>query len=136
LFTDGSGVWSNVIAGIEFAVNSFMCRKKPAVINISISGPPSRALRDAVVSAVKLGIPVVVAAGNDEIDACGASPSNIKYNGVFVVGSINEQDEFSQFSNYGECVNILAPGEGVISAYTNPTGYPATNNYGAYMSGT
>lgn len=87
-------------------------------------------------SAVKLGIPVVVAAGNDEIDACGASPSNIKYNGVFVVGSINEQDEFSQFSNYGECVNILAPGEGVISAYTNPTGYPATNNYGAYMSGT
>ena len=60
-----------------------------------------------------MGIPVVVAAGNDSSDACDFSPARNSY--VLTVGSSNLQDQLSPFSNTGTCVNILAPGSQITS---------------------
>lgn len=63
------------------------------------------------------GVTVVVAAGNENDDACGCSP-------VFVSKSITEgaadkRDVRSGFSNYGSCVQIFAPGTDITSAAHN-----------------
>ena len=53
------------------------------------------------------GVTVVVAAGNEFQDACNVSPASAT--GAIAVGSTDINDKFSYFSNYGKCVDILAP---------------------------
>ena len=53
------------------------------------------------------GVTVVVAAGNEAQDACNVSPASAT--GAITVGSTDKDDKFSDFSNYGKCVDILAP---------------------------
>ncbi len=75
---------------------------------------------------MKQGIFVVVAAGNNGDDACKFSPARSKL--AFTVGSTDQQDRFSDFSNYGECVDINAPGSMIQSTLPN--------NQNGFMSGT
>lgn len=53
------------------------------------------------------GVTVVVAAGNEFQDACNVSPASAT--DAITVGSTDIDDKFSYFSNYGKCVDILAP---------------------------
>ena len=53
------------------------------------------------------GVTVVVIAGNEYQDACNFSPASAT--GAITVGSTDKNDTFSNFSNYGKCVDILAP---------------------------
>ena len=53
------------------------------------------------------GVTVVVGAGNEYQDACNVSPASAT--GAITVGSTDKNDTFSNFSNYGKCVDILAP---------------------------
>ena len=75
----------------------------------------------------------VAAAGNDFHDACKSIPSRLK--NVISVGSTNKDDKISYHamgsgSNYGRCVDILAPGDMAVSALN-------TNNWGERrLSGT
>ncbi|KAJ3206849.1 hypothetical protein HK099_000401 [Clydaea vesicula] len=75
----------------------------------------SKAVRDAVSSVVKLNIPVVVAAGNDAMDACEVSPSSEP--SAFTVTSSTSSDILSDYSNYGSCVDMIAPGDFIASPY-------------------
>jgi subtilisin family serine protease len=63
---------------------------------------------------VSAGITVVVAAGNDNQDACNFDPAFIS--SAITVGSIDRGDRRSGFSNFGRCVDIFAPGRDVYSA--------------------
>lgn len=116
----GSGNYSDVIAGIEWVVAN---RENPAVINMSLGGPVSQAVDNAVNAAVSAGVTVVVAAGNENQTACESSPA--RATSVIAVGSTTITDGRSSFSNYGACVDIFAPGTDILSTwYTSPT---ATN---------
>lgn len=81
---------------------------------MSVGGSQSRSVDDAVKLAIRHGIPVVVAAGNGRMNACGQSPSNIM--GAITVAASNERDERARFSNFGACVDIFAPGVGILTA--------------------
>merc|ERR1719384_607078 len=74
----------------------------------------SQAMREAVDDAVHAGVMVVVAAGNDNWDACWFSPAFVE--AAVTVGSIDDEDSRSSFSNYGNCVQIWAPGSSITSA--------------------
>merc|ERR1719264_2065648 len=76
-----------------------------------------QAMKDAVDAAVASGVTVVVAAGNDNSDACGFSPAFVP--SAVTVGSTDSTDSRSYFSNYGTCVDIWAPGSSVVSASHN-----------------
>jgi len=117
----------NVIAGIDHAVEDCDGSTK-CVINMSLGGPKSGALNTAVANAVDEGVHVVVAAGNAGRNACNYSPAS-ELNAI-TVGSTTEQDERSYFSNYGDCVDIFAPGSGIIAADNK-----SSNSY-TKMSGT
>ncbi len=118
---NGSGTLSGVIAGIDWAIQDHTTT--PAVLNMSLGGGASGILDAAVQRAVDDGITVVVAAGNRTADACGSSPAAAP--NAITVGSTTSTDTRSSFSNYGDCVDVFAPGSAIKSAWH--TGTTATN---------
>jgi serine protease len=110
----GSGSWSTVIAGLEWIMANGV---RPAVVNMSLSGLTSEAVNTAVENVVAAGIVVVVAAGNDDRDACGRSPAGAQ--SVITVAATTRTDARAGFSNWGSCVDLFAPGESIISAAMN-----------------
>jgi subtilisin family serine protease len=81
-----------------------------SVVNISIGGPKSQAIDNAV-NSLGLLMPVVVAAGNESANACNTSPAGAK-NAITVSGLDNRQYR-ALFANHGPCVDIWAPGRRV-----------------------
>lgn len=111
LNADGSGLFSRIIAAMDDIAQ--IARPCKTVINLSLSGEYSKSLNDAMEKARKKGIIVVVAAGNDHINACQRSPASSVH--VLTVGASDEKDQQTSFSNYGKCVDIFAPGSGITS---------------------
>jgi subtilisin family serine protease len=116
----GSGAYSGVIAGIDWVANSPL---RPAVANLSLGGGASAALDAAIAGAVSKGVNVVVAAGNNNADACNYSPSRAP--SAITVGATTSSDTRASYSNYGSCLDIFAPGSSILSAWN--TSDVATN---------
>lgn len=110
LHCSGSGSWSGVIAGIEWVR---LHAERPAVANISITGPYLESVNAAVNSLSHAGVFTVVAAGNEDDDACNYSPASA-FDALTVAAS-DSSDERAWFSNYGSCVDVYAPGVGITS---------------------
>lgn len=116
---NGSGSYSNVIAGVDWVT----AQKKadPAitmVANMSLGGPPSDALDAAIRNSVAAGVLYAVAAGNDGADACNSSPARAGAgtdNGIVTVGATDGNDRAATFSNSGPCVDLWAPGVSILS---------------------
>jgi len=116
----GSGSNSGVIAGMDWVAAN---RVLPAVANMSLGGGASTATDDAVQRTINAGVTMVVAAGNDNLNACNYSPARAA--NAITVGSTTDTDARSSFSNFGTCLDIFAPGSSITSAwYTSDT---ATN---------
>jgi serine protease len=111
---EGSGTISGVIAGVEWVTAQ---HKKPAVANMSLGGGASQALDDAVKASIKAGVTYAVAAGNSNVSACNSSPARVS--DAITVGSSTSSDARSDFSNYGTCVSVFAPGSDITSAWYN-----------------
>ncbi|KAI8813716.1 peptidase S8/S53 domain-containing protein [Cladochytrium replicatum] len=119
LRSSGSGTLSDVVKGIEYVLNQHIAASKKgkarSVANMSLGGGKSPSLDRAVDVAVEGGVHFAVAAGNDNQDACNYSPAaSVK---AITVGATNIDDEKAYFSNYGRCVNILAPGQDIESTW-------------------
>jgi subtilisin family serine protease len=96
------------------------------IASMSLAGPKYSVFNNAADKMVDNGIFLVVAAGNNDADACNYSPASSTK--AFTVGATDIDDSRAYFSNYGECVDIFAPGVYIYS--TKPgSGYK-------YMSGT
>ncbi len=113
LSCSGSGTSSGVIAGIDWMISNHAAGV-PAVANMSIGGGLSPSLNSAVERAVADGISVVVAAGNSNANACSYSPASAV--SAITVGATNLLDNRASFSNWGQCVDIFAPGQSITSA--------------------
>jgi subtilisin family serine protease len=113
----GSGSYSGVIAGVNHvAANA----ANGDVANMSLGGPASQALDDAVVAAAASGIKFALAAGNESDDAGSHSPARANHSNIYTVSSFAEGDVWSSFSNYGNPpVDVAAPGSYILSTYKN-----------------
>ncbi|HEY0973327.1 MAG TPA: S8 family peptidase [Solimonas sp.] len=116
----GSGANSGVIAGVDWVAAN---RVLPAVANMSLGGGNSDALDAAVNNAIAQGVTFVVAAGNDNANACTGSPNRVP--AAITVGSTTNTDARSSFSNFGTCLDLFAPGSNITSAWH--TGNTATS---------
>jgi subtilisin family serine protease len=126
----GGGNASMVIAGMDWIAANGL---KPGVVNMSLGYGNVVAVRDAATRLVAAGFTVAVAAGNGNwagkpIDACTESPANSP--NVLTVGATDNTDKEASFSNYGTCVDLLAPGVNIVSS-----SYSVTNQV-VGMSGT
>jgi aqualysin 1 len=109
----GVGSTSAVIKGVDLVTAS---GPKPGVVNMSLGGTPSQALDDAVTNSVNAGFFYAVAAGNENDDACNGSPSRLgPIDGVMSVAATDSNEQEASFSNYGNCVDIWAPGVNILS---------------------
>jgi serine protease len=114
LRSSGSGTTSGVIAGIDHAAAN--CNGARCVANMSLGGGFSSSLNNAVANAVAAGVTMVVAAGNDNQDACNYSPASEP--SAITVGSTTSTDARSSFSNKGaQCLDVFAPGSGITAAW-------------------
>jgi subtilisin family serine protease len=108
----GVGLTSQIIAGIDWVRQNAI---KPAVANMSLGGGLSTALNNATTNLWNSGVFVAVAAGNDNVDACTASPASAT--GAFTAASSTKTDAKSSFSNWGNCVEAYAPGSAIVSDF-------------------
>ncbi|MFC8206240.1 S8 family peptidase [[Kitasatospora] papulosa] len=108
---EGSGTWAGIIAGLDWIAQN---AERPAVVNASLGGPASSAVDDAFDALAAEGTLPVVAAGNEDQDACDVSPA--RADGVLAVGASDNQDRQATFSNWGTCVWLYAPGVDIVSA--------------------
>ena len=121
----GSGSNSGVIAGVDFVR---LNRQNPAVANMSLGGGASSALDTAVNNLSNSGVAIAVAAGNSNTNACNSSPARAA--NAITVGSTTTTDARSSFSNFGTCLDLFAPGSGILSAWAT------SNTATATLSGT
>lgn len=123
LSSRGGGSTSSVVSGIKWAVQNQKTNhnNKAAVINMSLGGGANKMMNKAAAAAAAAGHIVVLAAGNDKSDACNYSPAGAggkgRSGGVITVGATNYGDKLAWYSNWGTCVDILAPGSDITSSW-------------------
>jgi len=88
----------------------------PGVINLSWQGGGNTIIDNIIEQLFTAGYVVVAAAGNanSDVNPCTRSPSRAAY--AISVGAIDDTDTKATFSNWGNCVDIWAPGVGVVGA--------------------
>jgi len=116
---------SRIIAAIDWVTANGV---KPAVVNMSLGGSFDMAVNTAVQNSIAAGFVYVLSAGNDDADACGQSPASTP--AAITVGSTTQSDTRSPFSNWGNCVDIFAPGSSIFSLWWT------SDNAAAVLSGT
>lgn len=67
--------------------------------------------------AIASGVTFAVAAGNESADAGQGSPARVPE--ALTVASSTEDDAQSDFSNFGESVDLYAPGSDITSAWND-----------------
>jgi len=109
---NGAGSVAGVVAGIDWVTSNAV---KPAVANLSLGvAGGSTALDSAVRRSILSGVTYTVAAGNSGTDACTDSPARVPE--AVTVGATTRYDARAYFSDTGPCLDLFAPGYGVLSA--------------------
>ncbi|KAL1921727.1 uncharacterized protein VTP21DRAFT_10369 [Calcarisporiella thermophila] len=120
---NGTGSTSKIVAAIDWVVkdakgtSADTNNKKRAVANMSLSGGNSDALDNAVNKAVEAGVHFAVSAGNKNADSCLLSPPRAEKAIVTAASDVN--DKKADFSSFGKCVDIIAPGVDVLSTWND-----------------
>jgi len=137
LACSGSGSNAGVIQGVQYATDECqrLNKRNKCVSNMSLGGPISLALDQAVEASIAQGVAHVVAAGNSNADACLSSPARVSaaitvgasyydFHNSFTAQDVNTfaingeyVDIRAYFSNFGSCVDIVAPGQQIESTW-------------------
>lgn len=102
---------SRVIQGVDWITENAV---KPAVVNMSLGGAAFEPLDIAIENSIATGINYSIAAGNGNADACLQSPGRTP--SAITVGASMITNERAGFSNFGDCLDIYAPGYQITSA--------------------
>lgn len=106
---DGEGNIFEISEGIRYAAD-----RGADVINLSLGGEGySQTMANAVKYAQDKGTLVVAAAGNDGKDGSNFYPA--AYSDVLTVGALGQDEAIASFSNYGEELDLMAPGVQIYS---------------------
>ncbi|MEU8658180.1 S8 family peptidase [Actinoplanes philippinensis] len=108
---DGSGSFSDFIAAVDWVTEH---AQLPAVANMSLGGPRSKALDAAVKRSIGKGVTYAIAAGNEDANGCESSPASTP--DAITVGAVDSADRRADFSNWGACLDIFAPGVDITSS--------------------
>ncbi|MFI5545160.1 S8 family peptidase [Streptomyces sp. NPDC051815] len=108
---DNRGSWSGIIAGLDWVATN---ARQPAVLNASLGGDRIEAVNNATAAVFDRGVLPVVAAGNENRDARLVSPASTP--NAVTVGATNRFDQETDFSNWGEALDLYAPGQDIVSA--------------------
>ncbi len=108
------GSISHIVMGINYAV-----KHGANVINLSLGGDCSNAMHAAIKNAVQNGVTVIVSAGNDAVNTVDYCPAHLEE--AIVVSAIDSKLEKYIWTNYGNSVDVTAPGVAVYNTAPNGT---------------
>ncbi len=110
---DGTAKLSDIIKAIDWCIE-----KRMQVINMSFGfNEPSPTFREAIIRAQKAGVVMVAASGNKGTRGRLEYPA--QFHETIAVSSINEDDNISEFSTIGPSIDLVAPGEKIMSTWLN-----------------
>ncbi len=126
LDAQGTGTFADLISALQFLAGN---ANNVGVISMSLGGPTSAAVNQAVANCVSKGQICVVAAGNSSADALTFSPASEASaicvaaladsdglpGGVGPATPAGPDDTFATFSNWGSTVKVIAPGVDILS---------------------
>jgi hypothetical protein len=124
-----------VISGLNWVVSELASGNiNNATVNMSFGGLVSQidpsviplilAMEQSIRDSINSNVVVVISAGNEREDACGATPARVAE--AITVGMTDIDDYQDYNSNFGSCVDIFAPGNNIASA-----GIASDNDIGA-----
>lgn len=108
--TNSAGIFNedDVANGIKWVRDN---RENPAVANLSVYVPPGNTtINNEVQALINAGVTVTVAAGNLYTNVLGSAA---EVRDAITVGATDSSDAKAWFSNYGQFVDLYAPGYGV-----------------------
>jgi len=117
----GSGTLNGIVDSFNWVAEQAAARGNPAVASVSLGTQGTNDLVDAAANALAEVAQTAIAAGNSGSDprfgetCTGSSPAAAEL--PVTVGSSTDQDERSEFSNYGKCNDVYAPGSDITGAY-------------------
>ena len=127
LDSSGSGSFSSIICGLDYVAQN---ADQIEVANMSLGGTGTDGhcndggMREAICNTVSAGVTVVVAAGNSTQDVNQFTPAGISE--VITVSALTDRDgtnagpdQIASYSNYGNGVDMIAPGSLIYSTYLN-----------------
>jgi subtilisin family serine protease len=128
------GTIKGIVDGAKWTIEDHKVRGGAAVANWSFIADTAAdipALDSAVAALRAAGIPVIVSAGNVDVNACKVSPANAA--GTIVVGasavgsdSVGGQkvtiDRRADNTAWGPCIDVFAPGDSVLLPSLDPEG--------------
>ena len=111
----GSGTLSNILAGVDWVTVNHI---KPAVALLNLNMTSVNTTLEAVVrNSIAQGVTYVSTAGIRSVDACTSSPARMPE--LITVGFSRNTDAVAPFSNFGGCVDLFAPGDGITGGWFN-----------------
>lgn len=120
------GTITAIVDGARWVVRDHEAHPGPAIANWSFIADTAAeipALDSAIAELKAVGIPVIVSAGNIDMDACHISPGNSREAIVVGASSIEAtrrdstvvtRDRRAPGTAYGACINLYAPGDSVL----------------------
>jgi subtilisin family serine protease len=111
---NGSGTTEQVVAGIDWVAQN---HSGPSVANMSLGGGVDDALDESVRGAISSGVTFAIAAGNSSADANTFSPARVTE--AITVAASDDADGQASFSNFGDVVDLYAPGVGITSSWND-----------------
>jgi PKD repeat protein len=109
---------SYLIGGIDWITNDVEVNQRfPAVVNMSLGthyDSSQDPLELAIQNSISMGLNYAIAGGNSNIDACDFSPARVPE--AITAGASDIYNSRATFSNYGECLDLYAPGVQITSA--------------------
>lgn len=116
---DNSATIANIVDAIYWVLvhsqRNNLQTKSIVSLMFSLSASQAGGIAPAMKQLLRQGIPVVVPAGDDASDACNYFPAS--ESSVITIGAVDITDTRPEFSNYGTCVDIYAPGVDLTSAW-------------------
>lgn len=107
------GPLSFILAGMSMAISIMTKRNRPAVCDLSFATATRLALLDQGAALLSAHCFVVAATGNNGGDACVTSP---QAEGIVRVTASTRRDVLAAYSDAGQCIDIVAPGDAILSA--------------------
>jgi hypothetical protein len=120
----GGSATSTIVSGIDYTTQVALAND---VANLSLGGPASTALDNAVKNLAAKGVYCAIAAGNESQHANNVSPARATGTRLYTISAYDINGRFASFSNFGNPpILVSAPGVNVYSTWIG-SGYRSIN---------
>lgn len=134
---DGKGSCANILDALEYVMIDSSLRRKYGERSVAVMSVGSRDKKCAPSTRAtsmlwESGVVITAAAGNHGSDSCGLYPAKNPH--TIAVGATDKLDRLYKKNNYGDCIDVFAPGVGLLSAWGEKTNAQLKTKTGTSMA--